>query len=77
MMKNNYVHTLIPYPVIEAAAQGDASAIGAVLNHYAIAALSIRPFLDKNGTVHMVVDPEMKRRLETKLITRIVKFKVA
>ena len=70
---------LLPYPVIEAAAGGDVDAINAVLEHYAgyICTLSARPFIDDAGTVHMRVDPEMRRRLETKLITRILKFKIA
>ena len=54
-------------------------AINAVLEHYAgyICTLSTRPFIDDAGTIHMRVDPEMRRRLETKLITRILKFKIA
>ena len=70
--------SLLPYSVIEAAASGNVDAINAVLKHYEryIAALATRTLYDENGNPHLCVDEEMKRRLETKLITRILTFKV-
>ncbi|MCG9968029.1 helix-turn-helix domain-containing protein [Pelotomaculum terephthalicicum JT] len=70
---------LLPFPVIAAASNGDINAINAVLKHYEryIAALSIRQLYDENGNPHLCVDPEFRRRLETKLITRILTFRVA
>jgi len=67
------------FEVIKAATTGDVCAINAVLRHYNgyILSLCSRPCVDIFGNKHMVVDPEMKRRLETKLITRILKFRVA
>ena len=49
------------------------------LRHYAgyIAALSMRTLYDENGNPHLCVDEELRRRLETKLITSILKFNVA
>ena len=41
-----------------------------------IAALSTRQLYDENGTPVLCVDEEMRRRLETKLITRILNFKL-
>ena len=72
------VSSLLPYTTIEAAASGDVDAINAVLKHYEryIAALATRTLYDENGTPHLCVDEEMKRRLETKLITRILSFDV-
>lgn len=72
------VSCLLPYTTIEAAASGDVDAINAVLKHYEryIAALATRTLYDENGTPHLCVDEEMKRRLETKLITRILSFDV-
>ena len=69
---------LLPYTTIEAAASGDVDAINAVLKHYEryIAALATRTLYDENGNPHLCVDEEMKRRLETKLITRILSFDV-
>lgn len=70
---------LIPFPVIVSAANGDSDAINFVLRHYAgyIAALSMRTLYDENGNPHLCVDEELRRRLETKLITNLSKFKIA
>lgn len=70
---------IIPFPVIEAAASGDVDAINAVLKRYEgyIARLSTRRLYDEDGHSYMVVDEEMRRRLETKLITKILEFKIA
>jgi len=79
MEKNlNKAASLLPYSTIEAAASGNVDAINAVLKHYEryIAALSARTLYDENGVPHLCVDEEMRRRLETKLITKILDFKV-
>lgn len=75
---NKAASSLLPYTIIEAAASGDVDAINAVLKHYEryIAALATRTLFDENGNPHLCVDGEMKRRLETKLITRILIFDV-
>lgn len=69
---------LLPFPVIAAAVDGNVDAINSVLKHYEgyIAALSMRKLYDENGCSHWCVDEEMRRRLETKLITRILTFKL-
>lgn len=69
---------LLPFPVISAAVGGNVDAINSVLKHYEgyIAALSMRKLYDENGYSHWCVDEEMRRRLETKLITRILTFKL-
>ncbi len=74
--KNN---RLLSYPVITLAASGDVDAINAVLKHYEgyIAALSIRQLYDESGHPHFCVDEALRRRLETKLITKILTFNVA
>lgn len=70
---------LLTYQVIAAAASGDVDAINAVLKHYEgyIATLSTRTAYDAAGTLRFYVDEEMRRRLETKLITKILAFRVA
>ena len=75
--KNNTA-ALLPYSTIEAAATGDVDAINAVLAHFSryICALSTRTLYDENGVPHLCVDEEMRRRLETKLITKILDFDV-
>ena len=74
--KNN---RLLSYPVITLAASGDVDAINAVLKHYEgyIAALSIRQLYDESGNPYFCVDEALRRRLETKLITKILTFNVA
>jgi len=70
--------SLLPFVTIEAAAAGDVDAINAVLSHYEryISALATRTLYDENGNPHLCVDEAMMRRLETKLITRILNFDV-
>lgn len=70
---------LLPFPVIVSAAGGDADAINYVLKYYAgyIAALSMRTLYDESGNPHLCIDDELRRRLETKLITNITKFRIA
>lgn len=67
---------LIPYPTIKAASEGDVMAINAVLKHYEkyIVSLSTRRYLDEYGYPHYYVDQTLRRRLETKLITKVLKF---
>ena len=69
---------LLPFPVIVSAAGGDTYAINIVLKHYAgyISALSVRTLYDDNGEPHLCVDDDLRRRLETKLITSITKFRL-
>ena len=67
---------LLPFCVIEAAASGDVDAINKVLKHYKgyIIVLSTRRLFDEDGKPYMVVDNEIRRTLETKLITKILQF---
>ena len=59
------------------AASGDVEAINRILKHYEgyIAVLSTRKLYDEYGNLHYCVDETLRRRLETKLITKILKFK--
>lgn len=70
---------LPPYDMIMAASEGDIGAINQVLKHYEgyITSLSTRKMYDEWGQVHYVVDETLSRRLETKLITKILDFEVA
>ena len=58
-------HNLLSFPIIAAAINGNVDAINVVVKHY-----------DENGMPVLFVDEEMRRRLETKLITRILSFKL-
>ncbi|WP_425539877.1 helix-turn-helix domain-containing protein [Microaceticoccus formicicus] len=75
-VKNNH---LLSYPLIALASSGDVDAINTVLKHYEgyIATLSTRQLYDESGNPHLCVDETLRRRLETKLITKILAFNVA
>lgn len=66
------------FHIIRAASSGDIEAINAVLKHYEgyIVSLSVRKLYDEYGQVHYCVDETLRRRLETKLITKILDFKI-
>ena len=78
MTHNHAKARLLPFSVIQKAAGGDVEAINAVLKHYEgyIAKLSLHELYDEYGNPHLCVDEELRRRLETKLITRILTFRV-
>lgn len=84
MMKNKLksVHTgkkLLPFSVVMEASSGDVDAINHVLKYYEpyICKLSLRLIYDEVGNSYVVVDEYMRRRLETKLITKVLDFNVA
>lgn len=66
----------ISYEAIVSVTRGDAEAITVVLGHYKnyIAALSTRTLYDENRLPYVRFDDEMRRRLEAKLIARILHF---
>ena len=70
---------LLPFPVIEAAANGNVEAINKVLKHFKgyIIALSTRRLFDEYGNPHVVVDDEIRQTLETQLIVKILEFDIA
>jgi hypothetical protein len=76
--KNNSFD-LLPFSVIEDAANGNVDAINKVLKHYEgyIIALSTRQLYDVDGTPRLCIDNEMRRALETKLIVKILQFDTA
>lgn len=78
MYKSRNEENLLPFHII-AASEGDVSAINAVLKHYEgyIIKLSTRKLYDESGQVHYCIDETLRRRLETKLITKILAFEVA
>jgi len=69
----------LEFNVIKAASHGDVEAISKVLAYYDgyINALARREVHDDDGNTYIVVDAELKRRLEAKLIVKILEFKIA
>lgn len=78
MTSNQSNLRLLPFSVIQKAAGGNVEAINLVLKHYEgyIAKLSMREFYDECGNPHLCMDEGLRRRLETKLITKILTFRV-
>lgn len=66
------------FEIIEAAIGGDAEAINQILSYFKsyIKSECRREYQDEFGRVHYVADEYMKRRMETKLITKILDFKI-
>ena len=75
--KSREEKNLLPFHIIKAASEGDVMAINAVLKHYEgyIITLSTRKMYDEGGRFHYCIDETLRRRLETKLITKILEFK--
>ena len=68
----------IEFEVIQAAIQGDAVSIYQIISYFQpyINARCRRKFKDEFGHEHYMTDEYMKRRLETKLITKILDIKI-
>lgn len=77
-VKSRSEDQLLPYETIEAATQGDITAINSVLAHFEgyIATLATHTLYDEHGCPYQYLDPKLKRRLETKLIVRVLRFKI-
>lgn len=70
---------LIPYQTLVLATQGDIDAIETVIRHYKgyIITLAMKQVYDQYGDSHCIVDDVLRGRLEAKLITTILNFKIA
>jgi hypothetical protein len=68
----------LAFEVIEAAINGDAESINIILAYFKpyIVDQSQRLFINEFGSRQYVTDEHMQRRLETKLITKILDFKI-
>lgn len=68
----------IPYKIICTAVNGDMDAISAVTSHYSsyIKTLSLRPCFNEYGNIGLRIDEQLRQRLETRLITAILKFRL-
>lgn len=73
----NVKKRLPAFQTIKLASEGNIAAIHAMLKHYEgyIMALSTRCTCDEFGQVHYCVDETLRKRLETKLITKTLRFK--
>ena len=66
------------FETIQAAIKGDAEAINHILSYFQpfINSECKRKYEDEFGRINYVPDEYMKRRLETKLITKILNFEI-
>ena len=66
------------YEMIEKAVSGDKIAIMDLLEYYDayISKVCLRPLYNKSGKVDMIVDTELKGRIQTELIQEILKFEL-
>ena len=69
---------LLAFQIIKKASEGDVEAIQKVLEHYNgyIQKLSSRIVYDEYGDIHYWVDDEVRKRLEIRLITTILRFHI-
>ena len=77
--KQNQKNELPSFEMLKAATEGDVDAINGMIKHYEsyILHLSTRKMYDEYGQIHYCVDETLRRRLETKLIVKILNFKLA
>jgi len=77
-MQNRKRKDPVEFQVIEAAIAGDAAAINKVIDYFQpyINSRCRRKYIDEAGRVRYGIDEYMKRRMETKLITKILDFKI-
>lgn len=68
----------IPFAVIVAATNGDEAAIQEILDFYDgyISKLSLRKLYDEYGNVYMVVDSELKGRIQAAVMDMIANFEI-
>ena len=78
MTKVRKTSNLLPYHIIMEATTGNIEAINIVLKHFEgyIAVLATKQLYDKHGVPHYCVDETLRRRLERKLIMKILEFEI-
>lgn len=77
-MKNKKQKKPPEFEIIEAAINGDADSINQIVSYFQsfIESKCRRKFKDEFGRIHYEIDEYMKRRMETKLITKILDFEI-
>lgn len=70
--------TVWPFAVIVAATNGDEAAIQEILDFFDgyISKLSLRKLYDEYGNVYMVVDSELKDRIQAAVMDMIANFEI-
>ena len=68
----------LPFEVILSATEGDREAIEVVMKFYDgyISKLCLRKLYDEHGNVCMVVDADLKNRVQTALLDMLMNFEI-
>lgn len=74
MKKNSH----LPFKLIVSAANGNKITIKKILDFYDgyISKLSLRPMYDEYGNVYMVIDSELKGRIQEAVMKMVLNFKI-
>lgn len=74
MKKNNH----LSLKLIVSATNGDEITIKKILDFYNgyISKLSLRPMYDEYGNIYMVIDSELKGRIQEAVIKMVLNFKI-
>lgn len=78
-MGKEYKHNnLLPFDIIVKSTKGDIEAINKVLNHFSgyIAEFSVRKVYDNFGDIRYIVDEDICKRIENKLVSKILLFRI-
>ena len=77
-MKEKKYREMPEFETIQSAIEGDAEAINQILSYFQpfIKSECKREYRDEFGRIHYVADEYMKRRMETKFITKILDFEI-
>lgn len=77
-MKEKKYREMPEFETIQSVIEGDAEAINQILSYFQpfIKSECKREYRDEFGRIHYVADEYMKRRMETKLITKILDFEI-
>ena len=77
-MRKKQLYKPPSFDTIQAAVHEDSEKIEEILKHYEryMLSLSLRPCRNNDGEIHMTVDPDVLCRVKSKLIAKILKFKI-
>ena len=78
MRKEYDNNNLLPFEVIAKSTKGDDESINKVLNHFSgyIAKMSVRKIYDNFGNARYIIDDDICKRIENKLVSKILLFRI-
>ena len=78
MRKEYDNNNLLQFEVIAKSTKGDVESINKVLNHFSgyIAKMSVRKIYDNFGNARYIIDDDICKRIENKLVSKILLFRI-